>query len=61
MAINVFGLIILFVVIGVALWLINTYVPMAQPIKTIMNVVVVVLLCIYLLQLFWPGTIVIRK
>lgn len=38
-------------VIGVALYLINTYVPMAAPIKTILNVVVIVVLCLWLLRL----------
>jgi hypothetical protein len=30
------------VVVGVLLWLVNKYIPMAAPIKTILNVVVVV-------------------
>lgn len=37
-------------ILGVILWLINTYVPMAQPIKTIFNVIVVIIVCIWLLQ-----------
>ncbi len=43
---------VVLVVVGVALWLINTYVPMAAPIKTILNVVVVLILCIWLLRVF---------
>lgn len=42
--------IIVLVVVGVALWAINAYVPMAKPVKTILNVVVV--LCLWLLQTF---------
>jgi hypothetical protein len=38
------------IVVGVALWLINTYIPMASSIKTILNVVVVVAVSIWVLQ-----------
>lgn len=44
--------IITLVVVGVALWAINTYIPMAKPVKTILNVVVVVILVLWLLQAF---------
>lgn len=50
-------LLIVFVVVGVILWLINTYVPMAQPVKTVMNIVVVLLLCLWLLSLFGIGNV----
>jgi hypothetical protein len=43
-------LIVLLVVVGVVLYLINNYVPMAAPIKTIVNVVVVLAVCIWLLR-----------
>jgi hypothetical protein len=33
-----------------ALWLINSYIPMASSIKTILNVVVVVAVCVWVLQ-----------
>jgi len=46
------SLILLLVLVGVGLWLINTYVPMATPIKTILNVVVVICVVLYLLQVF---------
>jgi hypothetical protein len=39
-------------VAGVILWLINTYVPMAGSIKTILNLVVVVVVCVWVLQAF---------
>jgi hypothetical protein len=38
------------IVVGMALWLINTYIPMAGSIKTILNVVVVVAVCVWVLQ-----------
>jgi hypothetical protein len=44
------NLIVVLIVVGVALYLINTYIPMASSIKTILNVVVVVVVCVWLLQ-----------
>jgi hypothetical protein len=38
------------IVVGVALYLINRYIPMASSIKTILNIVVVVAVCVWLLQ-----------
>ena len=46
------NIIIILVVVGVALWAINNYIPMAAPIKTILNVVVVIIVCLWLLQVF---------
>ena len=46
------SLIITLVVVGVLLWLINTYIPMDGKIKSILNVVVVILVVIWLLQAF---------
>jgi len=40
------------IVIGVALWLINTYIPMAASIRTILNIVVVIATCVGVLQAF---------
>ena len=40
------------VVVGVLLWLINTYIPMDAKIKNIMNIVVVIAVVIWLLQAF---------
>jgi predicted membrane protein len=44
------NLVIALIVVGVALYLINRYIPMASSIKTILNVVVVVAVCIWVLQ-----------
>ncbi len=38
------------IVVGVLLWLINTYIPMAGSIKTILNIVVVVSVCVWVLK-----------
>jgi hypothetical protein len=46
------NIIIILVVVGAALWAINKYIPMAAPIKTILNVVVVIIVCLWLLQVF---------
>ena len=38
------------VVVGVSLWLVNNYIPMASSIKTILNVVVVVAVAVWVLK-----------
>jgi len=44
------NLVVALIVVGVALWLINRYIPMASSIKMILNVVVVVAVGIWVLQ-----------
>ena len=44
------NLVIALIIVGVALYLINRYIPMASSIKTILNVVVVVAVCVWVLQ-----------
>jgi predicted membrane protein len=44
------NIVIALIVVGVVLWLINTFIPMASSIKTILNVVVVVSVVIWVLQ-----------
>lgn len=46
------NIVIYLIVVGVLLWLVNTYIPMAAPIKSILNVVVVVVVCLWLLRVF---------
>ncbi len=46
------GLILLLVVVGVALYLIETYIPMSPPIKVVLRVVVVLALVLYVLRIF---------
>jgi len=46
------NVIIVLVVVGVVLWAINMYIPMAKSVKKILNVVVIIVLCIWLLQVF---------
>jgi uncharacterized membrane-anchored protein len=51
------SLVVTLIVVGVALYLINRYIPMASSIKTILNVVVVVFVCVWLLKVagLWSG------
>jgi hypothetical protein len=44
------NVVVMLIVVGVGLYLINRFIPMASSIKTILNVVVVVVVCIWLLQ-----------
>jgi predicted membrane protein len=44
------NLVLVLIVVGMALYLINRYIPMASSIKTILNVVVVVAVCVWVLQ-----------
>ncbi len=44
------NIVIALIIVGVGLWLINRYIPMAGSIKTILNVVVVVAVCVWVLQ-----------
>jgi hypothetical protein len=49
---SLISLVITLVVIGVLLWLINTYIPMDGKIKSILNAVVVICVVIWLLFAF---------
>ena len=44
------NIVVMLIIVGVGLYLINRYVPMASSIKTILNIVVVVVVCVWLLQ-----------
>ncbi|MFZ0030971.1 MAG: Thivi_2564 family membrane protein [Candidatus Cybelea sp.] len=44
--------VIVLIIVGVLLWLVNTYIPMASPVKSLLNAVVVIALVIWLLQVF---------
>ena len=49
MLINV---LITLVVVGVLLWLVNTYIPMDGKIKQILNIVIVIAVVLWLLRVF---------
>jgi hypothetical protein len=46
------NLIVVLVVVGLALWAINSYIPMQSTMKQILNVVVVIAVIIWLLSVF---------
>ena len=43
-------IVLMLIVIGMALWLVNNFIPMARSIKTILNVVVVMTVCVWVLK-----------
>lgn len=51
------NLVVMLVIVGMGLYLINRYIPMASSIKSILNVVVVVAVCVWILQSvgLWDG------
>jgi hypothetical protein len=46
------SVVIVLIVVGVLLWLVNNYIPMAGSIKSILNAVVVIAVIIWLLRVF---------
>jgi hypothetical protein len=49
---SLIGLVIVLVVVGVVLWLINSYIPMQTTIKKILNAVVIIVTVLWLLSAF---------
>jgi Fe2+ transport system protein B len=49
---SLINLLVTLIVIGVLLWLVNTYIPMDGKIKKILNVVVVICVVVWLLSAF---------
>jgi hypothetical protein len=45
-------LVIVLAIVGVILWLINSYIPMQSTLKRILNVVVIVAVVVWLLSVF---------
>jgi hypothetical protein len=48
-------IVVVLIVVGVLLWLANTYIPMQATIKKIMNVVVIIAVVLWLLTVFFPA------
>lgn len=46
------NIVIVLIVVGVLLWLVNSYIPMDGKIKRILNIVVVIVVVIWLLNVF---------
>lgn len=46
---NLFAVIVVF---GVVMWLVNAYIPMPSAIKSLLNILVVIILVLYILEFF---------
>ena len=46
------SVLLVLIVVGVILWLVNTYIPMDRKIKNILNAVVVIVVVLWLLRAF---------
>jgi hypothetical protein len=53
------SIVVVLIIVGVVLYLVETYIPLSPPIKLVIRVVVVLALCLWLLQTF-VGDIPIR-
>ncbi len=49
---SLISLVVTLIVVGVLLWLVNTYIPMDGKIKKILNIVVVICVVVWLLVAF---------
>ena len=49
---SLISLVIVLAVVGFVVWLVNTYVPMGAQMKTVINVVVLVVVVFWLLRVF---------
>jgi len=49
---SIVSIVISLIVVGVLLWLVNTYIPMDGKIKNIINIVVIVAVVLWLLNVF---------
>ena len=47
---SLLSIVIILIIVGVALWLVNEYIPMDGKIKKIINIVVVIMVVIWLLR-----------
>jgi hypothetical protein len=46
------NIVVILVMVGLVMWLINTYIPMAGAIKSLLNIVVFVVVFVWVLQTF---------
>lgn len=46
------NIVIVLIVIGVLLWIVNAFIPMARSIKTILNIVVIIATVLWVLSAF---------
>lgn len=55
------SVLLVLIVIGVILYMVETYIPLSPPIKTVIRVVVVILLCLWLLQVFGVADLPVQR
>jgi hypothetical protein len=48
----ILNVLLILIAAGVILWLVNSYIPMDRKIKSILNVVVVIIVVVWLLKVF---------
>ena len=46
------NIVVILVIVGLVMWLINTYIPMAAAIKSLLNIVVFIVMLVWVLQAF---------
>ncbi len=49
---SLMSVVLVLIIVGIGLWLVNTYIPMDGKIKTILNIVVVIAVVLWLLKGF---------
>jgi len=49
---SLLSILLVLIIVGVILWVVNTYIPMDHKIKNILNIVVVIIVIIWLLKVF---------
>lgn len=49
---SLIGIVVVLIVVGVLLWLMETYIPMESTIKRIIQAVVIIVVVLWLLQVF---------
>ena len=51
---NLIYTVVVLVILGFGLYLVETYVPMAQPIKLLIRIIVILVILLWLLRVFLP-------
>lgn len=49
---SLINIVIVLIVVGVLMWIVNSFIPMAKPIKAILNLLVVIVVILWLLSTF---------
>ncbi len=49
---SLINIVVVLIVVGFLMWIVNSYIPMARPIKAILNIVVLAVVILWLLSVF---------